>query len=107
MTQAFVAYNNGHLLVRVESLKKYASNTEAVVNNATVTLDELLDSSGTDVLAGGPLPLDYIAASNGDYELSYLIELTPEAVYTSKVVAVADGLKKTWYPGLLIKKDAK
>ena len=104
MAHKFIVYNKTTGLFRVEGLEKFTGNDKSYVNNATVTLENIFNSGGTDVL-GTPKTLDYIAGSNGDYELAYLIDLDVEAEYKGEMKVVSGTLQKIVYPNLLIKED--
>lgn len=104
MPNQFIAYNKSTNLFRVEGLKKYAGNSNETVNDATVTLEKILDNQSVDVL-GGAQTLSYIAGSLGDYELAYTVNLTSENKYTAEIKVVSGTLQHTVYPPLVIKDD--
>jgi len=106
MSNEFVAYNKSTSLFRAEGLTEYINNATAFISSATVTLEEILDSTGADVL-GGAITLGYITDSNGDYEKAYDIDLVTEAKYTAQIKAVYNGMTKTIYPMLIVKDDRR
>jgi hypothetical protein len=99
-----ILYDESTGLFRIEGLKKTVAGVENYVNDATVTLQEILDANDVDQL-GGPVSLAYVAASNGDYEGFQIIDLTAEAQYTAKITAVSGTLQRAWWPRLLIEED--
>ena len=73
-------------LLRVDGLTDIISG--AYVNDATVTVTEIRDSSGTLVTGQSfPITLAYVAASNGRYQglLEDSLSLTAHGKYTARI----------------------
>ena len=99
-----VIYYQNDNLVKLNSL--YDNLTAAYVNDATVELLKIVDSSGT-TIAGQvfPLTMDYIADSDGNYRAAISDELAvlPKRKYTGVIEITAGTTKSIRYPVLLCK----
>ena len=96
MPQKHIAFLESDNVVRVKDLQNKGSGS--YLNAASVVLKELKDSAGAAVPGFSDTTMDYVASSNGNYTgvLQDTLPLADNAEYTAKVVAIGDGLQKTW-----------
>ena len=94
---AFTLYIDNDNLITLSGLTNPA--TGAYVNDATVQLVSLLDSTSTEVTGvSWPLSMSYVSSSNGDYRgtIDKLAALTNGARYTGSITAVSGTLDAEW-----------
>jgi hypothetical protein len=99
-----IIYKDNDNLLQLSGLKN--SSTDAFVNNATVTLTAIKDSAGNNVAGiSWPLTMGYVAASDGDYEVTVdkAVVISASHHYTAFIDAVASGLDGHWELPLICK----
>ena len=93
-------------LIEVDGL----TNDQGVYqNNATVTLQSLVDRRTGTAVSGLTVPLSmaYVAGSNGKYQavLPHTVSVTPGRLYDATVLAISSsGQRRTWYETCVSKK---
>ena len=73
----------------------------AYQNDATVTLESMVDAASGVAVVGltVPLTMNYVAASNGKYQgqIPHTVTLTAERVYNATVLAISSGgARRQW-----------
>lgn len=96
-------------LVVVDRLHKTIGGVDTYLNSASVELDQLKDQSGLMIQGFATVVLSNVPGSNGRYEgmLPASVSTTAEAKYLARITAVGDGIKKTWFPELVAKRDRR
>ena len=102
--QSVLALNSDGLLT-VTGLKDHSDNYQ---NNATVTLESFVDRQTGDAVTGivYPLTLPYVAASDGDYQVTipYNTSVVLGGVYLMTIKAVlGSGARIQWVETVRVK----
>jgi hypothetical protein len=97
VSECHVLFKDNDLILEISGLRNEVSG--AFLDTATVTVS-LADVDGNPVTgAAWPLPLDYVAGSDGIYRVTLVdtLELTPDTRYLATLTADGGGnLRATW-----------